>query len=172
MLCWTYFRFLSVQHNKLAICSLRGEVVANSFPRLAYSFVFLMMRQYYWSYDLSSTYRRSMANKKNMLNISIVFGKTTSTSFAYKRCVQHCANNISFGLNMAPLALHCLCILLHLLIQNSPINQAALTGTEIRKMQNKCQIKWQNNARRHSQSPTPNVCLYFRPALVFARHYL
>ena len=38
---------------------------ANSFPRFAYSFVVLMLRQYYWRCDSHSANRRSTANMKN-----------------------------------------------------------------------------------------------------------
>jgi hypothetical protein len=39
--------------------------VANWCPRFAYSFVSLMLRQYYWRYDSYSAHRRSAANMKN-----------------------------------------------------------------------------------------------------------
>jgi hypothetical protein len=40
------------------------QSAVNSYPRFAYSFVSLMLRQYYWSCDLYSANRRSAASKK------------------------------------------------------------------------------------------------------------
>jgi hypothetical protein len=37
----------------------------NRCPRFTYSFVFFMLRQYYWRYDSYSANRRSAANMKN-----------------------------------------------------------------------------------------------------------
>ncbi len=58
----------------------------NSFPRFAYSFVFLMLHQYYWSCDSYSANRRSAANIKNLQKVCI--GATNSPRFAY-RCSEH-----------------------------------------------------------------------------------
>jgi hypothetical protein len=42
------------------------QSAANSYPRFAYSFVSLMLRQYYWSCDLYSANRRSAASKQKI----------------------------------------------------------------------------------------------------------
>jgi hypothetical protein len=39
---------------------------ANSSPRFTYSFIFLMLRQYYWRCDSNSTNRQSAANIKKI----------------------------------------------------------------------------------------------------------
>jgi hypothetical protein len=52
-------------------------------PRFAYSFVFLMLRQYYWRCDPFSANRRSAANKKNLRKLLI--GAANSLHFAYWR---------------------------------------------------------------------------------------
>jgi hypothetical protein len=50
---------------------------ANSFPQFAYSFVFLMLHQYYWSCDSYSADRRSPAKKKNFAKTSYLRSEFT-----------------------------------------------------------------------------------------------
>jgi hypothetical protein len=52
-------------------------------PRFAYSFVFVMLRQYYWRCDPFSANRRSAANKKNPRKLLI--GAANLLRFAYWR---------------------------------------------------------------------------------------
>jgi hypothetical protein len=74
---------------------------AKSYPRFAYSFVFLMLRQYYWRCDPFSANRRSAAN----------FKKSAKTS--YRRCEfaalrllaqrRRTASPLSAGSDVAPI---------------------------------------------------------------------
>jgi hypothetical protein len=73
---WALFEFLIRRHRVLNIfpfpvstAKLLGDFyinrrsAANSQPRFAYSFVFLMLRQYYWRYDSYSANKRSELQK-------------------------------------------------------------------------------------------------------------
>jgi hypothetical protein len=78
--------------------------VAHGCPRFAYSFVFVMLRQYYWRCDLFSAKRRSAANKKNPRKLLI--GAANLLRFAFKRRERRSANN-AFYIAPIQLALHC-----------------------------------------------------------------
>jgi hypothetical protein len=73
---------------------------AHGCPRFAYSFMFLMLRQYNWRCDSYSAIRRSAANMKIRKNLIIDAAK--ASRFAYKRRVQRSANNIFY---IAPIVL-------------------------------------------------------------------
>jgi hypothetical protein len=78
---------------------------ANSCLRFTYSFVSLMLHQYYWSCHSYSANRQSTANKKMRENFLLVLqicpalpmGMANIPRFARKRRGQRSANNLSYG---------------------------------------------------------------------------
>jgi hypothetical protein len=68
------------------------QSVAHGYPRFAYSFVFLMLRQYYWRCDPFSANRRSAAHEKIRENFLLALrirrasptGAAKAPRFAFK----------------------------------------------------------------------------------------
>jgi hypothetical protein len=121
----------------------------NRCPRFACSFVFLVMRRYYWRWNWNFTPLIGEAQriKKNFENPLLVLrilpaslkGVASMPHFAYKRKVQRSANNRYFMsfLYRANLAGAFFLVAIYLFFQNSPINWAVLTGTGNMKKKNK-----------------------------------
>jgi hypothetical protein len=103
---------------------------ANSFPRFAYSFVVLMLRQYYWRWDSYSANRRSAANIKKSAKTSYwLYEFAPASPIGVASFSPLCllapnathANKITRGSYIAPILLTLRrSAPLHLLIQNSP----------------------------------------------------
>ncbi len=106
----------------VTIAKLIGEFynnrqsAAHGCPRFAYSFVFVMLRQYYWRCDSFSANRWSAANNKNPRKLLI--GAANSPRFAFKRRERRSANTVGATSLVA----------LRVFAPNSPINSAVLTG--------------------------------------------
>jgi hypothetical protein len=78
------------------------QTAAHGCPRFAYSFVFLMLCQYYWRCDLFSANRRGAANKKKIRENFLLALRICSASpisakkaprFAFEHREQRSANN-------------------------------------------------------------------------------
>jgi hypothetical protein len=147
---WHYFDFLlrrclafNIFPFPVTTAKLIGEFYNNrqsavyGCPRFAYSFVFLMLRQYYWRCESYSANRRIAANMKNPWKS--FYWCYESAPLRLKARRTRTASPISVGRNAAPTILAVFSIYansigaksliaLCLLFQNSPINWAVLTG--------------------------------------------
>jgi hypothetical protein len=79
------------------------QSAANLCPRFAYSFVLLILRQYYWRCVLYTANRRSAANMKNPRKSYYWLCKSTPLYLKMRRT--HTTSPISAGRNAAPIIL-------------------------------------------------------------------
>jgi hypothetical protein len=124
---WALFWFFTLLSSRIERISVSGHYseinrrvlqqklsAALGCPRFAYSFVSLMLRQYYSYCDSCPANRQSAANKqkireKNLLALRICLalpiGAKSAPRFAYKHRVQRSAINISCAVYIAQLFL-------------------------------------------------------------------
>jgi hypothetical protein len=118
----------------VTIAKLIGEFynnrrsAANQCLRFASSFVFLMLRQYYWRCNLFSANRQSAANLKKSVKTSYWCSEFTALRLLVQG--RRTASLLSAESNVAPVGTVGATLLLALCLfaKNSPINLAVLTG--------------------------------------------
>ncbi len=93
---------------------INRQSMAHGCPSFAYSFVFLMLRQYYWHCDSFAANRRSSANKQksaenNLLALQMCLvlpiGVESAPHFTYKCRAHRSAINISCDIYIAQILL-------------------------------------------------------------------
>jgi hypothetical protein len=115
------------------LCNNRRSA-AHGCPRFAYSFVLLILRQYYWRCDSCAANRRSAANNKK--SAKSTYWRCECASLRLKARRARTASPKSAGRNAAPLfrlnSVNTIgatsLVTLYLFFQNSPITWAVLTG--------------------------------------------
>ncbi len=138
---------------------------ANGYPRFAYSFVSLMLRQYYLSCDSYSANRRSTANKKKIRENFVLALRICTASPISTRChvvpimlpvsaIYSSANTISFKS----------LVTLHLFFQNSPIILAVLNGNG-----NKVKTRWRP-PKTTKKYPAPRCKAHTRRIIPLSTH--